>query len=864
MLAKVPPKRNDGKSSFKSLQKYMEERDVIDPNTGEVIGWEKDSVSVQTNCLDRDTAWREMLAVADMNGRVKDPVYHVTLNWQEGENPTDEQAFEAARKAMKAVGMEDHQYVAAVHRDTDNAHVHLMVNRVHPDTYKAVYPDRDYFKLDKCMREVELEQGWRHSPGPYAVHERDGKKVVDWSKESPEVWRKEQREKKVKQPTKAKDMERHTGNESLHTYAQGQPKKDAKEALSKPGATWQDLHQSLAKHGLELRPTSDKQNAFRVHSKADPEICIKASSMAEELGGGKLVKRLGPWQEPRPEIQQEKAKREYSDQRPKADPKRDPNAREEKRDERAAERRELRDRYKAFTEEWKAAKAPARAAMYEDQKERRQALTEKHKSQRETIRTSGLSTEQKKALYSVAAFDTAAKRAELNETIKGEREAFRQERPQSFREWTADRAQEGDRAAMRQVRGWAYQDKRTAKDMHRADAQAERGPHLGTTDNEQHDPAKPRRVTDRVSWAVDRKTGAVDYKVDDRDAFRDSGRRLDYTEQGRKDKDSIEAGLLLAREKFAGKALKVTGPDDFRERVLRTAIERKLDVRFSDNELEQRREAGLRQQAERDRPDWSKMRGVASTGQQAEQRPQQPTQAQQPERRPTAPEQAKEAAQAQPAQQAAPRMTDDEARAVLNRKPPAEPNQELVEINAINAHADGYRQQLDKQFREKHGERPDPERAGGWIARFAAKSKAEAWDKEHAQIDRQVEQRKEHLRSDAPEARQFRAQAWAQAQQQYGAQHTAWEQARKQATAHFEPNREGEPNMANNEHERKQQQQTQQQAQQKQAQEKQMAERAAREAQARQLAEKQKQQKEKQEKEREQARMMNQQMDIDR
>jgi len=338
-----------------------------------------------------------------------------------------------------------------------------------------------------------------------------------------------------------------------------------------------------------------------------------------------------------------------------------------------------------------------------------------------------------------------------------------------------------------------------------------------------------------------------------------------HPEQGRTDKDSIEAGLLLAREKFAGKALKVTGPDDFRERVLQTAIERKLDVRFADKELEQRREDGRRQQAERERPDWSQMRGVASTGQQAEQRPQQPTQAHhQPERRPTAPEQAKEAAQAQPAQQAAPRMTDDEARAVLNRKAPAQPNQELVEINAINAHADGYRQQLDKQFREQHGERPDPERAGGWIARFAAKNKAEAWDKEHAKIDRQVEQRKEHLRSDAPDARQFRAQAWAQAQQQYGAQHTAWEQARERATAHFETNREGEPNMANNEMERKQQQQTQQQAQQKQAQEKQMAERAAREAQARQLAEKQKQQKEKQEKEREQARMMNQQMDIDR
>ena len=854
MLAKVPPKRVDGKTSFKSLAKYACERDHIDPETGAV---ERRECSTETNCLDKDTAWREMKAVSDMNGRVKDPVYHFTVSWPAHEKPTDAQVFEAGREGMKSLGMEGHQYLAAVHRDTDNVHGHFMVNRVNPETYKAVYPDRDYFKLDKTMREMELRQGWSHDKGPYAVHERNGQKVVDWAKDEPSH-RQPDREKL---PGKARQMEVMTGNESLTTYAQGQPKKDALEALNKGGG-WHELHEALGRHGLEIR---QKGQGFAIHSKTDPEQTpIKASTMAQELGGGKLTKRIGSYQEPRPEIQQEKAKREYSDQRPKADPKRDPNAREEKRDERAAERRELRERYKAFTEEWKTAKAPARAAMYEDQKQRRQALTEKHKSQRETIRTSGLSTEQKKALYSVAAFDTAAKRAELNETIKGEREAFRQERPQSFREWTADRAQEGDRAAMRQVRGWAYQDKRTAKNMQQADAKAERGPHLGTTDNEQHDPAKPRRVTDRVSWAVDRKTGAVDYKVDDRDAFRDSGRRLDYTEQGRKDKDSIEAGLLLAREKFAGKALKVTGPDDFRERVLQTAIERKLDVRFADKELEQRREAGLRQQAERERPDWSKMRGVASTGQQAEQRPQQPTQAQKPERRPTAPEQAKEAAQAQPAQQAVPRMTDDEARAVLNRKPPREPNQELVETNAINAHADGYRQQLDKQFREQHGERPDPERAAKWVPRFMAKNKAEAWDKEHAQIDRQVEQRKEHLRSDAPEARQFRAQAWAQAQQQYGAQYTAWEQARKQATAHFEPNREGEPNMANNEHERKQQQQTQQQAQQKQAQEKQMAERAAREAQARQLAEKQKQQKEKQEKEKEQARMMNQQMDIDR
>ena len=37
MLAKVPAKRNDGKTSFKSLGKYVCERDHIDPETGENI-----------------------------------------------------------------------------------------------------------------------------------------------------------------------------------------------------------------------------------------------------------------------------------------------------------------------------------------------------------------------------------------------------------------------------------------------------------------------------------------------------------------------------------------------------------------------------------------------------------------------------------------------------------------------------------------------------------------------------------------------------------------------------------------------------------------------------------------------------------
>lgn len=802
MLAKVPAKRADGRSSFKSLQRYMEGRDVIDPDTGEVTGWDKDAVSVDTNCLFQSTAWREMLAVADMNGRVKDPLYHAVVSWQKDEQPTDEQAFAAVRQAMKAIGMEDHQYVAAVHRDTDNTHVHMMVNRVHPETYRAVYPDRDFYKLDKCMREVEIEQGWKHDRGPYSVHERDGRRVVDWAKESPEQWRAEQREQqRVKQPTKAKDMERYTGNESLHTYAQGQPQKDAQAALKQPGVTWQDLHSSLARHGLELRPANAKQNAFRVHSKDDPGICIKASAMAAELGGGKLIKQLGAWQEPQAEIQQQPAQHEYSNQRPKAEPKRDQAERDAKRDERAAERRELREQYKAFADDWKVARAPARSAMYDLQKQRRQVLVDAHKEHRQAIRASGMSAADKKAAYSVAAFESAVRRADLSEAIKAEREAFRKERAPSFRDWTADRAQEGNQAAMRQVRGWAYQDKRTAKEMQRTDAQGERGAHLATTDNAQREPAMPRRVTERVSWQVDRQTGAVDYKLDERAAFRDNGRRIDYTAGGQKDKDAIEAGLLLAREKFAGQAIKINGPDDFRERVLQTAIERGIDVRFSDKALEQRRAEG-REQA---RPDWAKPRDVESQEKARSGPTEQPGKVEQGQAapaQPAAPGAAKEGreqgaeprvapgvaslpayvprrerqaaakadqAQKQPEQPEQPAAPADQAQRREDIGPmPTQPNQELVELGAIGRSVEAFRADRDTKFRQEHGERPQ-EREG--MLGFASRRQAAAWDKAYDEgVTQKAQAREEFLKSDDPKAQAFRSQAWNGALQKYEGQ----------------------------------------------------------------------------------------------
>lgn len=756
MIVELFGKRGDGGTSFKSLANYMASvRDEIDPDTGEVI--DRRGVTTFTNCLSAETAWIEMWGSSAKSARVEDPVFAGVVSWIPGENPTDEQVRDACLHVLKAEGLEGHQHLIAVHRDTDKVHGHFMANKVHWETGKAAELKWSKMKAVRAAREIEIEQGWQHvEKGPFVVREQGGEKVVDYRHASAKARIAEREAEGKNRPDQARKMEAFSGKESLASYVQGEPKRDALAALDK-GGNWQALHKALAVHGLAIKP---KGPGFAIHSTRDPDATpVKASAMAQALGGARLKSKLGEYHEPTPEVARTEPRREYVKERPK----RDPKMREEQREARAFERAKLRSRYDGYRTEWNAAKAPARTDMYESQSRRRRELAAKAKVQRERIRESGLSPIERRAFYSVAAMQAAAERKELAEAIKAERAAFRSERPQDYRAWVGDRAQEGDPAAIRQLRGWAYQDRRKSREMERADAAAERGPHLAVSDGQVHDPAPPRRLSERVSWNVDRDTGTVAYQLDGREAFRDSGRRIDYTTEGQHDADAIEAGLLLAREKFGGTALNITGPDEFRDRVLAVAVERGLDVKFSDPELERRRIEGLRERQEArqtpgQRPDWTKHRGTVASDGRGPQRP-------------------PEAAQEPPAR----RMTAEEAAAALARPRPVEPVQEVVEAQAVLRAGEAYRQQLDREFRERYGERPDPALASGVVSRWMKRQERNLWDRDHGKIDQQVQERMAYLRSDAPDAREFRAQAWKEAQEKYSREHEEWASGRMAA-----------------------------------------------------------------------------------
>ena len=97
MIAKVPPRRRDGRTSFKALTDYC--LGVTGHGAGSVL-----HVGMQ-NLSSPDTAFVEMEALATENVRCKDPAFHFILSWREMEVPTSSQTDEAVKIALNELGL---------------------------------------------------------------------------------------------------------------------------------------------------------------------------------------------------------------------------------------------------------------------------------------------------------------------------------------------------------------------------------------------------------------------------------------------------------------------------------------------------------------------------------------------------------------------------------------------------------------------------------------------------------------------------------------------------------------------------------------------------------------------------------------
>ena len=523
------------------------------------------------------------------------PVYHVAINWMEGEHPSREQAERACQRVMASLGCADHQAAWAIHRDTDNDHVHLVVNRVHPERLTVWSPPfrKDYFILDKCMRELEIEFGHGRANGPFITLDTE---------QGPEIVRMTRAERRSRGLLKesapgaprltdaATRAEKGLGaGLSFQSWVADAPARDLKAVLERtgagrsPGATWQDVHDVLARYGVRIE-TKGSGMVVTARLEDGRVLAAKASQLGRFASKAELEKRLGPFTPPDParaivpperarsyEAALERSLVDVDRDQPRGAGERqdrDPSRRDGQRAARAEEREALRAAYKG---EQFAARVRRR--------DERVALTGRHRTERADLRK--LIREERQSARSQARKDRidlrlalalhAKRAAERTEALQKrqatERSALRTLPPaEAWRQWLIEREAAGDPAAEAALRGIRYRERRKVK----------RDAIEGADDGA----FTPRLTVAALTADLDARRHLITYRgMDGAAKFVDFGQRIEMRDRA---PDSLEAALRVAAEKYGGR-VSIQGSGEFRARAARLAT--RIGVRVSDEDL---------------------------------------------------------------------------------------------------------------------------------------------------------------------------------------------------------------------------------------------------------------------------------------
>ena len=171
-----------------------------------------------------------MHTAAQLSSRCEKPVYHVSLSFDSEDAPTRAQMEAACDAVLRDLGLEEHQTFLVAHNDTAHPHVHMMINRVHPETGRAWSTSHDYRRIERTLRGLEAEWDLRRVPGHHARevgHERP-------------------------------DRSRSPGTHALHRARRTGERPFALEVRDRAGEdlararSWRELEQALKADGLRL------------------------------------------------------------------------------------------------------------------------------------------------------------------------------------------------------------------------------------------------------------------------------------------------------------------------------------------------------------------------------------------------------------------------------------------------------------------------------------------------------------------------------------------------------------------------------------------------------------------------------------
>ena len=167
------PKINGLGRSFAGVAAYClhdaPEPDDRSPETSERVAW-TDTRNLPTIRAER--AARLMAATAKAAPDLKrlaggarggrklaKPVLHYSLSWARDETPTRREMSRAVDGSLEALRLEGHEALIVAHDDTRHPHVHVVANRVDPETGKAAKLGNSKLRLSRWAEGYERDQG---------------------------------------------------------------------------------------------------------------------------------------------------------------------------------------------------------------------------------------------------------------------------------------------------------------------------------------------------------------------------------------------------------------------------------------------------------------------------------------------------------------------------------------------------------------------------------------------------------------------------------------------------------------------------------------------------------------------------------
>lgn len=223
---------------------------------------------------DYELAMQEVADTQALNTRTtKEKTYHLIVSFRpEDQGRLTPENFKAIeRRFAEVLGLSEHQRHCGVHVNTNNTHMHVAYNLIHPERLTRTEPWHDYIARDKLCRQLEKEYGLTVDNG-----------------------RQKDRERGI--GSQAATMEAHSGRQSFESYAHDQGAAILEKLES--ARTWEDVHQIFARHGLELMPRGAGLVVRDRHGKQT----AKASTVHREVSFRKLQARFGTFQKAREKL----------------------------------------------------------------------------------------------------------------------------------------------------------------------------------------------------------------------------------------------------------------------------------------------------------------------------------------------------------------------------------------------------------------------------------------------------------------------------------------------------------------------------------------------------------------------------------